>query len=403
MGEALKGVRIVDFSGAWAAPLGIGLLGLLGAEVIKVESMNRLDMLRRVLDVITYQPMDLGRNPYFNDINVNKLSVRLDITQPKGAGIAKRLVKASDVVAENYRPGVLDRFGLGYSALKAVKEEVIMLSLSAGGQRGPEATYIGYAPCFGALGGLGHLTGYADCPPAEMRHPVDTAIGFAVAFSILAALNHKRMTGRGQFIDLSAREVITCLVGDFIMDYQMSGRIQSRSGNRDDIMAPHNTYRCSGEDHWVSIAISTEEEWEAFCQAIGNPSWTKDEKFSDELGRWRNQDELDKLVQSWTANKTDYEVMDLLQKAGVAAVPSFRADELFTDPHLQARGFITQIEHPVTGVQMVINPPWNLSATPAQVTSPAPLVGQHNEYVFGELLGMSTEEITRLEEEKVIY
>ena len=186
------------------------------------------------------------------------------------------------------------------------------------------------------------------------------------------------------------------------MDYTMNRRIQSRKGNQDDFMAPHNCYPCKGRDRWISIAIATKVEWEAFCDAIGNPVWTKEKRFSDMYTRWENQDELDKLIGERTINYTDYEVMEILQKFGVAAVPSFSNEELFKDIHIKERGAFVEVMDPELGKRFELGVPWKLSATPIKVT-PVALSGEHNEYVFGELLGMSTEEIATLMEKEIIY
>jgi len=183
----------------------------------------------------------------------------------------------------------------------------------------------------------------------------------------------------------------------------MNGRVQSRNGNVNGFMAPHNCYRCKGDDRWISIAIANDEEWEAFCAALSNPEWTKEERFSDTYTRWQNQEELDHLIEEWTLNHTDYEVMEKLQKSGIAAVPSFSSMELCTDPHLKERGAWVEVNHPIIGKQTVAAPPWKLSATPAQIQRSGPLLGEHNQYIFGELLGISSDEITRFIEEKVIY
>ncbi len=183
----------------------------------------------------------------------------------------------------------------------------------------------------------------------------------------------------------------------------MKGHLRSRCGNSEDLMAPCNCYRCQGEDKWVSIAIATDEEWKAFCQAIGKPQWSEEERFSTAHHRWQNRDELDRLVGEWTARRTHYEVMQTLQKAGVAAIPSFNSQELFADTHLRQRSCWLEVHHPRIGKQVVTAPPWKFSATPAVVHHPSPLIGEHNQYVFGELLGLSAEEIATLTEEGVIY
>jgi len=397
----LEGVRIADFTWAWAGPYGTMLLAFMGAEVIKIESTKRPDhsRMRSLAAGPTFGGPDHA--PIFNDLNLSKMSITLDLSQPKAVELAKKVVSISDVVAENFRPGVMDKLGLGYEALKEVKPDVIMLSSSAVGGTGPQRHYVGYAPTFAALGGMAPLTGFPDGPPVPLMGSSDLRSATTSAFAILVALYHRAQAGEGQHIDLSSTETIAVLVGDAILDYTMNNRVSSRKGNRDEIMAPHNCYPCQG-NNWVSIAIATDEEWESFCDALGNPPWTKDERFTDAFRRWQNQEELDKLIGEWTINYTHREVMERLQKAGVAAIPSFGGAELFSDPHLNERGFATEVSHPVIGKRKVVNVPWRFSATPAQVTSYAPLLGEHNEYVFGELLGMPQEEIQRLVAEGII-
>ena len=277
-----------------------------------------------------------------------------------------------------------------------------MLSSSAYGATGPYREYTGYAPHFSAFSGLAYMTGYPGGEPDLLTGSTDIRSATTSAFAVLAALNYRQRTGQGQHIDLSSPETLSVLIGDALMDYTMNQRQPSRNGNRDDSMAPHNCYRCKDEDKWVSIAVATDEEWEALCQAMGNPEWTKDECFSDSYSRWQNQEDLDKLIEQWTINYTHYEVMERLQASGVAAMPSFSAEELFADPHLKEREVATEVNHPVMGKQVVLNPPWKFSETPASIERAAPLMGQHNDYVFGELLGMSKQEINQLTEEGVI-
>ncbi len=400
--DALTGVRIIDFSWAYAGPYATELLALMGAEVIKVESRKRPGITRRQPNPVTGQPYDVDDCPYFKDLNMNKLGVALDLSQPKATELAKRLVGISDVVVESFTPGVMNRLGLGYEILSSVNPSIIMLSTSSNGSTGPEARYAGYAPMFNATSGLGEMTGYPDGPPTVMRITIDNLVAHLNAFAILAALIYRKETGEGQYIDASAQEAIACLIGDSIMDYTMNGRVQSRDGNRDEIMAPHNCYHCLGEDRWISIAISTDKEWQSLCQVMGNSAWSKEARFSDAYNRWQNQEELDKLLEGWMINYSNYDLMHMLQKAGVAAVPSFTSEDLFTDPHLAEREF-SQLVDRRSGKYMMVAPPWKLSATPARIIQDAPSLGEHNEYVFGKLLGMSREEITKLKGERVLY
>ena len=399
----LDGVRIVDFTWAWAGPYATLLLAMLGAEVIKVESHRRLDHTR--LRSLMTGPMMGGPNQstVFNDINLNKLSLTLNLTQARAIEIAKRLVKVSDVVIQNMRPGVMERLGLGYEVLRKVRPDIIMLSSSAVGTTGPERTYVGYAPTFAAHSGLAYVSGYTDGPPSTLTGAIDTRVGTTAAFAILAALNYRQRTGKGQYIDLSSAAAISCLVGDVLMDYTMNRRVRERDGNSDEVMAPHGCYPCQGEDHWITIAVSGEEEWQAFCNAIGGPDWTDDRMFADAASRRQYQSELDRLVAEWTRQHTDYEVMEALQSVGIAAMPTFSGGMIPRDPHLKERGILAEVEHPEIGKRMVVGPPWRLSATPARIPRAAPLIGEHNRYVLGELLDMSRDEIDRLVEEEVVY
>ena len=399
----LQGVRITEFTSAWAGPYATCLLGFLGAEVIKVESMRRIDH-SRVLSFSTgkkYSTPD--ESSVFNTLNLNKRSVTLNISKPGAVGVAKRLVALSDVTMENMRPGVMERLGLGYEALRAVRPDLIYLSSSACGQVGPEREYVGYAPTFAALGGISHATGYEDWPPSNFMGAIDLRSATTSALAILMALCYRQRTGEGQYIDLASQETIAALTGENLLEYTMNGRVPGRRGNRDDAMAPHNCYRCRGEDRWVSIAVATEEEWQALCGVMGNPELTRDPRFSDDRSRWEHQEELDRIIGEWTRGQDDYDVTQKLQTAGVAAAPSLSSEGLFRDAHLKERGVFTQVEHPVLGKDWVIRPPWRLSATPAGADRRSPLLGEHNDYVFKELLGLPAEEIEKLEQDGSIY
>lgn len=400
---ALEGVRIADFCWLWAGAYATGLLALLGAEVIKIESMARPDPSRKMTLTIGQAFEGVDHSPVFNSINLNKLSVRLNLKQPEAVVLAKKIVQISDVASENMRPGVMDSIGLGYEVLREVKPDIIMLSSSSFGSEGPLRRYGGYAPSFACYSGLAHLTGYSDGPPNPLTGSTDLMSATTSAFAIMAALNHRQHTGQGQHIDMASVESLAVFTGDALMEYIMNGRVQSRNGNHDRIMAPHNCYRCRGEDKWVSIAVATDEEWQAFCNAAGHPEWASDERFADAYSRWKNERELNDLIGEWTVNYTHYEVTEILQKAGVAAMPSFSNEEIFSDPHFKARELAVEVEHPSMGKQVVLGPPWRFSETPARVTKSAPTIGENNEYVFGEILGMSGKEIARLMEEEIIY
>jgi len=398
----LEGVRILDFTWAWAGPHATLLLALLGAEVIKVESRRRLDhtRLRSLMTGPTMTSPD--HSVIFNDINAGKLSLTLNLSQPKAVEIAKRVAQISDVVTQNMRPGVMDRLGLGYDDLKAVKPDIIMLSSSAVGASGPERTYAGYAPTFAAMGGHAYITGHTNGPPTPLSGAVDLRVGTTSAFAILAALHYRARTGKGQHIDLSSTEAVSALIGHIFMDYSMNGRVQTRAGNRDHLMAPHNCYPCLGDNKWVTIAIACDEEWDALRRVVGDRR-LEDERFADAGSRWQNQETLDQLISEWTSSRSQEEVTQALQDVGVAAMPVLDGPALVRDPHLRARGVLQSLDHPAIGEKLTVSPPWRFSRTPAQISRPGPLLGGHNQYVLGELLGMPSEEIERLVAEEVVY
>jgi benzylsuccinate CoA-transferase BbsF subunit len=399
----LKTIRVVEFTSAWAGPYATCLLGFLGAEVIKVESRQRPDHSRNLSFTTGRKFETLDESEVFNNLNLNKLSVSLNLKKPQAVEIAKKLIAISDVVMENMRPGVIPRLGLGYDVVRELKPDIIYLSSSACGQTGPDREYVGYAPTFAALSGLPHITGYPDWPPSNFMGSIDLRSACTSAFAILAALYHLRQTGEGQYIDLASQEAIAVFAGDIFMDYVMNGRIQVRKGNKDDVMAPHNCYRCKGDDKWISIVTASEEEWVSLCNAMGKPELAGDERFKDMPARKANEEEMDRIITEWTQDQDYYDVMNRLQAVGVAASPSLSSEALFEDPHLKERGVFRQVDHPVIGKNWVIGPPWRLTETPAQFRSPGPMLGQHTDDVFQNYLGMAPEEIERLRTEKVIY
>lgn len=401
--QALKGIRIADFSWIWAGPYASSLLAYMGAEVIKIESRVRIDQTRKGTMMDTDDFDGLNHSPTFNNANLNKLGVSLDITTPEGVELSRKIVSISDVVVANMRPGKMDKLGLGYKDLKKVKPDIIMVESSGFGATGPYRSFAGFAPIFASFGGLAYLTGYKDGPPNVMSGVQDMRAGTLTAFTLLLALYHKKKTGEGQYIDVSSSECLSSLIGPELMDYTMNRRSPGRCGNEDDIMAPHNVYRCKGDDKWISIAVSTDAEWAALCRVMGNPAWAENPEFGNAFDRHRNREKIDRKISQWTMQYTHYELMEMLQKAGVAAMPSFDAEEILTDPHTIARNLFVTVDHPSLGKQTVMGPAWKFSETPAAVTKGGPNIGEDNDLVFGTLLGMCREDIDRLKEKKVIY
>ena len=398
----LSGFRVLDFTWVIAGPYCCQLLATMGAEVIKIESQRHIDLYRRLNTWAEGVPGP-NRSGRYNSLNYSKRACTLNVSHPKGLTLAKELVKKSDVVVESMSYGVMDRMGLGYQALRELKPDIIMLSLSLMGQTGPDKELMGFGPVMLAATGLSRLTSYPGGRPYKVGGTwPDYTSSIGAAFAILAALHHRCQTGQGQYIDFALNDLTLSLLPEVITDYTMNGRIRQPEGNRDEIMAPHNVYRCLGEDKWVAIAVEGEGQWRAFCQVLGHPEWQEDQRFNDPFRRWQNQGELDPLIEAWTRERTPYQVTEALQGVGVAAAPSFDIADLVNDPHLQERGVFQEIDHPEVGKRQYIGIPWKLDGVDPRF-DPAPLLGEGNQYVFGDLLGLSPEEVRRLEEEKAIY
>ena len=394
----LSGIRVADFSVHAAGPFAGLMLAELGAQVIKIESSARLDITRRPHTMYGKPPSS------FEQINANKMSVCLNLKEPRAVELALDLVSVSHLALENFRPGVMQRLGLGYEAMKEVRPDIILVSLSSNGQTGPESFYAGYAPMFAALGGLGHLTGYPDGPPVELRHAMDHTGGMMAGFAAVAALSARQRTGLGQHVDVSVRDLATSFIGPELMDVAMNSRDPQRQGNRDASAAPQGVYRCRGEDQWVSISVASEAEWQGFVAAIGAPPWAVGEEFGDAFRRWRRHDELDALIGEWTQLHSAGEATIKLQEHGVAAHPSLAPGAMMQDGHLLARGAFPTVDNAETGEeQRTVAPPWRFSETPARIDRWTPTLGQHNMEVFSGILGLPPEEVRDLEQSQVIW
>ena len=393
----LAGVRVADFSVHAAGPFAGMLLAVLGADVIKVESAARLDITRRPHAMYGKPPSS------FEQVNASKRSVTLNLKEPRALELAYDLARISDIVLENFRPGVMARLGLGYPQLREIKPDIIMVSLSSNGQTGPEARYAGYAPMFAALGGLGHITGYPDGPPVELRHAMDHTGGMMAAFAAVAALCAHRRRHTGQRADVAVRDIATAFMGHTLMDTAMNGRDAARQGNRADDMSPHGVFPCAGQDAWVTIAVSGDGEWSALKQAMGSPAWADSDDYGDGFQRWRNQDALEHRLSQWTKAHTADEITERLQAAGVAAFPSLSPDRLLSDPHLAARNAFPSASHADRGAQRAVAPPWRFSATPAAALRWTPELGEHNREVFCGLLGMDEAELAALQAARIVW
>jgi len=402
---ALRGLRVLDFSWFGAAPIGTKILADHGAEVIRVESLTRPDRLRTTgsSHFRDYTP-DINGSGFFNDFNSSKYGITLNLKHPAGIAIAKRLVAISDVVIDSFTRHTMRKWGLYYDDLVQIKPDIIVVSASQQGHTGPHADYLGFGYNLQALVGINHLTGYPDGYPlgTSVNYP-DFVLPMFVASVIISALLYRRHTGQGQHIDLSQYQAMASTLGPMLMDYMVNGRIASRTGGRSATAAPHGVYRCQGEDRWCVIAVCTAAQWAALCHVMGQPAWLQEARFSTLESRLQHVDALDTLINTWTMQRSPEEVMHLLQGAGVAAgVVQNAADLLDHDPQLRHRGHYHRLDHPVTGPTFYMGSPFVLSATPAALR-PAPCLGQHNAYVYGELLGMSAAAIERYTAEGIFY
>jgi crotonobetainyl-CoA:carnitine CoA-transferase CaiB-like acyl-CoA transferase len=396
----LAGIRVADFTWAWAGPQGSLLLGMLGAEVVKIESQARLDHSR--VHSLTAGNLQGGidASPVFNDLNLGKRSVTLNLRTEKGRELVHQLVEKSDIVLQNMRPGVLDRLGLGYDDLCRSNPDLIMLSSSAVGASGPEGNYAGYAPTFACLSGIASISGHPDEPPISLSGSVDLRVGTASAFAVLAALIHRQRTGEGQNIDISSTEVMSSMMGDAFVGYGLNGEVPQRIGNRDSLMAPHGCFPCRAEGEWITIAVDTELEWAALRALIGD-SKLDDARFASVAARRTHTEELDAIVERWTRNWSAADAVEQLQDAGIAAARLHTGVSLSQDPHVLERGVFERIEHPKLGSIRVVRPPWRMQGV--GVPGPAPRLGEHNDYVLGSILGLDAAEIAELEDAEAVY
>jgi crotonobetainyl-CoA:carnitine CoA-transferase CaiB-like acyl-CoA transferase len=400
----LEGVRVADFTWVWAGPFCTLHLAYLGAEVIKIESHSHLDLTRRLPVYPPGSEPGINRSAIFNQWGQGKKSVLFNLSKPEGVALAKELVSKSDVVIDNFATGVMERFGLGYDELRKVNPSIIMASISGYGHTGPQRNYMAYGPAIAPLTGLSSLTGYTGGPPQEVGISYgDPNAGINAAVAICAALVARQRTGQGQYIDISLWEAVATLMPEGWMEYVMNGVQPPRQGNRDPIMAPHNCFRCAGEDEWVTIACGTEAEWQALCQAIGQPQLATDPRFDNMSERKAHEDELDQLLTAWTESRDKWDITRTLQAVGVAAFPSMNTKDLIEDRHLNEREFFTRLPHPEVGVYANIGIPWRLTHSPNGVQKPAPLLGQDTDQVMRDVLSYSEERIVRLKEEKVLY
>ena len=400
--QALEGLKVVEFCWLAAGPLVGRYLAQHGATVIRVETAKRPDVLRYT-SPFTDKKQGVNRSGVFDQWNDSKLDMALDLSHPMGVDVAKRLVAWADIAGESFTPGVMVSLGLDYEVLKKVKSDIIMFSSSNLGQTGPEAKQPGFGLQLVAYSGFTHITGWPDRMPTQPYGAYSDFIAprFMVA-ALMAAVEYRDRTGKGQYLDVSQMETSIHFLAPAVMDYTINNRVAARNGNECPHAAPYGAYPCKGDDRWCAIAVFTDEEWDSLCEVMGNPEWTVHSRFAGFAGRKKNKVELDERLGEWTKTLTPESVMERLQEQGVPAGVLKTGADIQNDHQLNYRKHYTELEHPEMGNRYYESATgFTLSKTPAEISRPSPLLGQHTGYVCREMLGMSDEEFDVLSSQGV--
>jgi benzylsuccinate CoA-transferase BbsF subunit len=390
--RALEGVKAVGFTYAGTANIVLRNLGMNGAAIVRVESSKRPCNLRVAQPYKDGIP-GLNRSGYFALYNNDRYSLSLDLKHPGVTPIVKKLVEWADILVENFSPGTVERLGLDYEHVKKINPKIIMLSISQQGQTGPHYFMPGYGGTLQGLGGISGITGWPDRWPVlvDQSYPDFIAPRFATV-ALLAALDYKQRTGKGQYIDCSNYENCIHFMIPIVLDYTVNKRNWGLQGNERDYATPHGAFRCKGEDQWCVISISSDQEWCAFCKLIGRSELAEDSRFMTIQARRRHREEVEKMITAWTERRTAQEVMTLLQSGGIASGVVQNCEDLFKDPQVAHRNYFKVLDHPEMGEHPYLSTSYILSDTPSDIRSSAPLLGEHNELVLKELLGMSEED-----------
>ncbi len=380
----LNGIRVLDFTRVLAGPYATRIFGDFGAEIIKVQSGKASN------------GIEANTGTYFSTWNRNKLSIALDMGFPEARDVALKLAGISDVVIENFSPRVMLNWDIGYDKIKEVKEDIIMISMSAMGQSGPWRDVTAFAPAIQSISGLTFLTSHDSHNPEGPGYSYsDTIAGLYAVVAVLAALDYRDRTSQGQYIDLSEYEAACTLLGPAFLESSLNKKEILPQGNRSDDVpaAPYGCYKCRGEDRWCVIAVFSEKEWNGLLSVMEYPEWSHEENFTTLEKRKSNEDALNRLIEEWTVNYSSEEVVEKLQKAHIHAAVVQNADDIANDPHLAARNYFMEIEHPVSGSIITDNSPIRFVNSPGISRKASPRFGQDNYYVYGELLGMQEKEI----------
>ena len=394
--QIFEGLKVCDFTWVGVGPQIGRELAEHGATVIRFESHRRPDSLRYAFPYRDFIP-GVDRSAFGMAYNTQKFSLSGDLSMPRGIEIAKRAIMWADVVGESFAAGSMKKLGLDYDTVVQWNPDIIYYSTCQMGQYGPHSTYGAYGMFGVAIGGFSQVTGYQDQPPNLLfNNHSDFIAPFYIITSVVAALLYRKRTGKGMYIDAGQAECGATFLSPSILDYLANGRIAERTGNRDPYHAPCGAFPCRGLDRWISIEVTSDEEWRAFCAAVGHPEWRDDPRFATLPARKQNEDELEALIADWTGDYTDYQVMAMMQEAGVPAGVVQTCEDLFADPQLKERQHYRFLEHKVIGTMAFNAPAYQLSKTPNYIWKSAPCLGEDNEYVFKDVLGYSDDDIADL-------
>ncbi|MBI1814723.1 MAG: CoA transferase [Deltaproteobacteria bacterium] len=400
MRQLFEGLKVLEFGGGAAGPFGTRYFADHGATVVRVESRQRPDFVR-LLRYVPGDPAGFDGSHMFAMVNVNKYGIALNMSHAKGPEIARRLVQWADVVAENFAPKAMAKWGLDYESLRQLKPDLVMISTCLNGQTGPDRNYPGFGGQGSAISGFNHLTGWPDLEPLGPYGTItDSLSPRFVALLVASALVHRKRTGQGQYIDLAQVEGGVVCLSENIVTYTATGETLERIGNRSRHAAPHGAFRCApkgdDDDRWVAIAVHSDDDWQKFRHALGDPSWAADARFETGSGRIAHVDELEEKLTTWTRTRSAEDVMTTLQAAGVEAGVVANFEDLVNDPQLAHRRHFREVEHRVIGKHLAETNGLRFSRTPEEIRMPAPCLGEHSEYVYRELLGMSATEYDAL-------
>jgi benzylsuccinate CoA-transferase BbsF subunit len=392
----LEGLRFIDFSWIQAGPWVGRCFANFGAQVIRIESTTRVDWARGVPGAPDSVKGRHRKGALFTNFNCDKLGITLNLRHPKGIEIAKRLVAMADVVIDNFSAGYMDKIGLGYDELVKIKPNIIVLSMPVFGKTGPRCKFGAYGNGIQAGIGLNAVSGFPHRPPAiNIALPDIGANPGHATVALLAALHHRNRSGEGQYIELPQLESSLSWMDTTVLEYTVNGHVRGPQGNRS-YTAPHGVFRCAGEDRWCAIAVSSDEQWQGLCAAMGYPQWSKEAHFASAASRKANEDDLERLISDWTSQRDAEEIVALLQSKGVpAGVCQTGEDLIVRDEQVKAHQSFLELEYG-GGKALCENVFIGLSRTPGKVCKPGPPMGQDNEYVYREILGLTEDELNEL-------